>query len=339
LLAVEGGKEHECRWDVRDALKFKALRHFWLPGDTEVNQEAPVVEVRDEGDGESDGVWLEAKCDAGIGRVVLTVEEGQAVDDDRVSVTNPAKSLRYSPEELTERFGKGKAIAVEVTGMNGKQCTVGDIRSLLRNRSFLQVPGTGIRLQKRAISSGDFSTDDNEWYWAVMLKKRDSNGKLVDATKIDLRVGCALDGAIVYYKDGTKIPCGPRGPPGNDPNMGGHQSRKLGIPEGVEVVKVAVTRARYGHTWSLRGLRMWLSNGKAMGALNCHSDDADVQILGMLTETLFDPWKTNPCHRTASQPQDHWFLRQEWSLGYVRYLRDRDGPAGCYAPRLGLRHG
>lgn len=30
------------------------------------------------------------------------------------------------------------------------------------------------------------------------------------ATEIDSRVGCVLDGAIVYYEDGHETPCGPR---------------------------------------------------------------------------------------------------------------------------------
>jgi hypothetical protein len=111
-----------------------------------------------------------------------------------------------------------------------------------------------------------------------MLKKRDSDGNLVDASKIDIRVGCSLDGAVVYYKDGTKIPCGPRGRNGNDPHMGGHQARKMALPQGVEVSKVGVTR----ENMALEGLRMWLSNGKAMGALNCRQDEAKVEMLGML---------------------------------------------------------
>jgi hypothetical protein len=326
LEVVEGGEGHECRWDVRDALKFRALRHFWMPGDGEVSQEPPAVELKDDDDEESDYSGVVVKCEEGIGRVVFTAEGERGQDDDRVSITNPVKSLQYSHEELAERFGKGKVVAVEVTGMNGKQCLVGDIWAFFRNRSSIQVPGTGIRLKKRAITSDEYS-DGNVWNWAVMLKKRDSKGELVDATKIDLRVGALLDGAIVYYKDGTKIPCGPRGPPGRDPSMGGHQSRKLGIPEGVEVVKVAVTRqGRY-----LVGLRMWLSNGKAMGALNCRSDGADVHILGMLAKTLFTHGMLTG-HSAALRSQDHWLLWHERPLGFVRDIRDRDGPARCRAP-------
>lgn len=114
-----------------------------------------------------------------------------------------------------------------------------------------------------------------------MLKKRDSDGNLVDASKIDLRVGGALDGAVVYYNDGTKIPCGPRGANGNDPVMGGHQAKKMVLPKGVDISKVAVTRSKYGD-FALIGLRMWLSDGQATGALNCAQDRTEVETLGKL---------------------------------------------------------
>ena len=53
--------------------------------------------------------------------------------------------------------------------------------------------------------------------------------------------------------------------------MGGHQARKLALPSGIDIVKVQVTNSDRGWGGSLHGLRMYLSNGKAMGALNARS--------------------------------------------------------------------
>ncbi|KAK3291264.1 putative peptidase family-domain-containing protein [Chaetomium fimeti] len=181
--------------------------------------------------------------EAGIAKMVF-FEEGKEEyrDEETASVSNPVKSVRYSHAELKSRFGSG-TLKLEITGMNGKQHSVGNIWKLFRSRTSVLVPGTNIRLLKQCVS-GDSSGDDdsNSWTWAVMLKKRDSKGNLVAASKIDIRVGCGLDGAVVYYADGTKIPCGPRGRDGNDPSMGGHQARKLALPRNVEISKVAVTR-------------------------------------------------------------------------------------------------
>ncbi|KAJ4288701.1 hypothetical protein N0V88_007234 [Collariella sp. IMI 366227] len=210
----------------------------------------------------------------------LPVDGKESVANNGVMVAEPPTALRYSRAELKKRFGVRKPVGLEVTAMNGKQYKVNNIWSLFNNSSSITVPGTDICLLKRCI--GDFPNEHERrdvWEWAVMLKKRDKTGNLVDAYKIDLRVGCGLDGAVVYYKDGEKIPCGPRGPEGgNDPRMGGHQSKKLGLPDGVEISKVAVNR---GHGGGLVGLRMRLSNGEALGALNSYN--------GTSLETLVPP--------------------------------------------------
>ncbi|KAK3905150.1 putative peptidase family-domain-containing protein [Staphylotrichum tortipilum] len=168
----------------------------------------------------------------GVRTMVLKGEPGAAVE-----------TFRYSRGELEKMGNKDKQIGLEVTGMNGKQCTIWNVWGLFRGRSYVRVPGTDIRLAKQSISSSEVGSRwDDTWQWAVMLKRRDKDGNLVDASKIDIRVGCQLDGAEVYYKNGTKIPCGPRGPNERDPGMGGHQARKIALPRGVEVTKVAVTR-------------------------------------------------------------------------------------------------
>ncbi|KAL2161860.1 hypothetical protein VTH06DRAFT_7644 [Thermothelomyces fergusii] len=277
LVPVAPGADHGYRWALSDALKFRALRHFWLPGDAELSTEAPTVNIVDGEDGEPDAVAVEVRCGAGIAQVIFSPKGGKQEKDDTFSVARPLPLLSYSRADLARRFGTGRPLALEVTAMNGKQCSVANLWSLFRTRSVIRVPGTNIRLLKQSVSWREFNRgNEDTWSWGVMLKKRDSSGRLVAATKIDIRVGCGLDGAEVYYEDGTKIPCGPRGTDGQDPAMGGHQARKLAIPRGVEVSKVAVTE---GESWGLRGLRMWLSNGKAMGALNCLGDVSSVRML------------------------------------------------------------
>jgi hypothetical protein len=272
---------HDCCWDVSDALRFSNLPHFWLPGDTPRPKDVPTVNVEEpsDEDGSPEGLCIVIQCDAGIARLVLTGDDGRTKEvDEKATIATPAMSLRYLLIDLEKRFNTQKPLSLEVTGMNGKQTVIGNVWKMFRNRSYLRVPGTDIRLLKKCVDAYTNRADSDDWSWAVMLKKRNRKRKLVSATQIDLRVGCALDGAVVYYSDGKKIPCGPRGQDGKDPHMGGHQHRKLVLPEGVEIAKVAVTRYA-GSDW-LMGLRMWLSNGAAMGALNIKGG-GEVQTLGV----------------------------------------------------------
>ncbi|KAK3303660.1 putative peptidase family-domain-containing protein [Chaetomium strumarium] len=268
LEPVTPETKHECRWDLRDVLKFRGLRHFWMPGDGELSKEAPSITVEEGDDGKLESMYVEVMCEVGIARVAFNQKGGKQVAEQQAFDAAPVKSLRYPRRQLIEKFGNAKQpLELEVTAMNGQQRAIGNIWNLFKNRSYINVPGTKIRLLKQSVSAGPHAEDEDVWTWAVMLKKRNSQGKLVDASKIDLRVGCVLDGAVVYYKDGETVPCGPRGVNG-DPHMGGHQARKLALPSGAEIDKVAVSRDNNDRGRWLYGLRMWLSNGKAMGALN-----------------------------------------------------------------------
>lgn len=254
---------NNCHWDIRDILRFVNLPHFRHPHDTTPDKNYPIVEVQDDEDNSA----LAITCEAGIAQVLFN-----GLAEDRASITNPQKSIRYTLDDLEDRFDFQNALEIEVLAMNGKHITR-DVAKLFSNRTSIRVPGTGIRLQKKSAMSE--STPADSWPWAVMLKKRGRDGTIVSASKIDLRVGCVLDGAIVYYKDGTKVPCGPRGQNGKDLDMGGHQARKIALPKNVDVVKVAVAKDHE----ELRGLRIWLSNGKAMGALNKRGSDS-VEVIG-----------------------------------------------------------
>lgn len=309
---------NDCRWDIRDILRFVNLPHFRQPADLPRDDKTPSFEVRDD----EEFTRVAVTCEAGIAQVVL---DGKV--EASPTLASPQTSLQYTLDELESRFNLQKPLEIEVLAMNGKHQTA-DLSRLLSNKSTIRVPGTSIRLQKQSVSSGEPQKDD--WQWAVMLKKRGRHEELVPAHKIDIRVGCGLDGAVVYYKDGTQVPCGPRGKNGRDPDMGGHQARKIAIPKRVDVVKVAVNK---NSSWGLAGLRMWFSNGKAMGALN-KSSYGTVETLGKFSAThhnfgVVDLFSRRLSHRATSltdtvenspgtQPEDPWILRHKWSIRHVQ---------------------
>jgi hypothetical protein len=254
---------NNSRWDIRDQLRFVNLAHFRLPSDPIRNGDHPTFEIVDD-DGISKVV---ISCEAGIGQILFNGAKELAP-----SVSNPQNKITYALEDLESRFDLQKPLEVEVITMNGKHMTR-DVAKLFSSLSYIRVPGYGFRLEKRSV--GSENVNKTHWQWGVMLKKRRREGGLISASKLDLKVGIVLDGVIVQYRDGSSIPCGPRGQNGKDVNMGGHQSRKIAIPKNVDVVKVAVSRRHN----ELVGIRVWLSNGKAMGALN--KNDADsVETLG-----------------------------------------------------------
>lgn len=277
FLPTEGagrGEEHDCHWDLSDLLRFKALGQFKVPGDREVGGATPAFEIIEDGEeGEGDAGAVKVLCEGGLGMVLLngTAEDG-------VSVRAPVKEVRLELKSLEERFQRSRPLELVAVGMNGKQRKT-DVWKFLSSKAWVHVPGTKIRLLKRC--AGEERPDGQEHAWAVMLKKRARDGKLITASKIDVRVGCAFDGAVVHYRDGKTVPCGlwqRRGHNDEDHGMGGHQAKKIALRKDSEVVKVAVNT---GGGWGLAGMRLWLADGRAMGALNksSSSDKEDIKIL------------------------------------------------------------
>lgn len=269
---------NDCCWDIRDLLRFANLAHFRMPEDVPRDSAWPTIKVEDE-EG-TDNLHIVISCQGGIGQVLLN---GQA--EAAPSISAPQEKIVYQLNDLETKYDMAKSLEIEVIAMNGKHNKT-DVAKLLSSQSTIRIPGTGIRLQKKSVKAHAVEKDD--WTWTVMLKKRSRDDRIVAASKVDLRVGCSLDGAIVYYKDGTQVPCGPRGKNGDDPHMGGHQARKIAIPRGVEISKVAVTPGGY---W-LDGLRMTLSNGKAMGALN--KGNRKTEVLGKFLKEFTLPLDTDP---------------------------------------------
>lgn len=267
IMVVDGDTENDARWDLSDALSFKTLRHFWLPTDevqpAEIVAAEPKIQVMFEEQNE-EFLRLAISCLAGIARVKFN-EAAEA----QPTVAAPLVKLQFTMDELEARFDRSNPLTLEVLGMNGRSRVVGNVWKLFSNVSFIRVPGSSIVLQKRSVmckrlqEAKDGDENKNNWDWAVLLNEKSKDGKLTRATTIDSRVGCILDGAVVYFEDGHSTPCGPRWRPGGqDHSFGGHASQKIVIPEGVDIVKVEVTGDR-----ELNGLRFHLSNGTSGGHL------------------------------------------------------------------------
>jgi hypothetical protein len=268
---------HECHWDIRDLLRFKKLPHFRQISDAPLDHQPPKFELDDD----EEFLRIKISCEAGVAQIMLNRKSaGEA------SVRSPLKTAYFTLDELEAQYKTEEPLLLEVTAMNGESRTA-DLWNFFSSRSYIRVPGTSMRLQMKSVAIDGEGRGQSEdlWKWAVMLKKRCQDGSLVQASKIDVRVGCALDGAEVYYRDGTKIPCGPRGKHGEDPYMGGHQAKKIALPRGVDVVKVVVNKG-YEGSYDLSGLRVWLSNGKAIGALNKANGGGGAETLATLSKSI-----------------------------------------------------
>lgn len=174
ITPVTEDTANECTWDVRDALRFKNLPHFRLPSDMPVepkaNSAVPEVQLLDD----EDFLRVQITSQSGLAGVWLNGKP-----QPNASIKNPVESLRYTLDELEERFDRTKPLELELLAMNGK-CRTCNMWRLFTDKSTVRVPGTSIRLQKASVGSqegGEPGSTKNEWSWAVMLKKRTKSGK------------------------------------------------------------------------------------------------------------------------------------------------------------------
>ncbi|CZR69422.1 related to jacalin-like lectin domain-containing protein [Phialocephala subalpina] len=266
-ITVDDNTPNDARWDLSDALSFKVQPHFTLPDDVQLPQEAltaePSTQIVHEED-QAEFLRLVISSPAQIVRVKFN-----DVEEPEPTIATPVNKIQFTMDELESRFERSKPLTLDVLGMNGKSRLVGNVWRLFSNVSFIRVPCSSIVLQKRGVMSQTLESEKNmdsganSWDWAVMLKEKGKDGTLSRATAIDSRVGCLLDGAVVYYEDGHKTPCGPRwSKNGHDHHFGGHASEKFHLSEGVDIVKVEV-----GRNHQLNGLRFHMSNGTKGGYL------------------------------------------------------------------------
>jgi hypothetical protein len=287
---ANSGMENEARWDLRDVLKFKLLPHFALPGDggpvsAEFRQAgvtiAVDVDVGVDGDGDENvDEIIKVSCKAGIAQVTLQ----SGTDEPRVYFSDiTGTCTAFSINTTSEKLDRSKALKITALAMNGKERVTKNAWSLLKEKPYITIPGSNIILHKQSVHSHSFEAGDSndndgddEGYihWAMLLHKRGKDGTLHRATSIDLRVGCTMDGAVVYYADGSHRNCGP----GGQHSFGGHASESHNLPEGETIRKVVICKEDDG--WgSLAGIRMTLGNGESWGHLNYrnrdYSDDDD----------------------------------------------------------------
>lgn len=157
-----------------------------------------------------------------------------AFDDGRVSVQNPQLAVGIDKEMFNRLFGDDteemENISIRVLGMNGQE-RVFRLGKLLQHKSTqIKIPGSNVKLEKQSVKSEEFENakDDEKWWqWTVLFnEKRGGKCELTPlmilestyliicevtrASKIDIRVGIILDGAVIYYDDRHTVHCGPR---------------------------------------------------------------------------------------------------------------------------------
>ncbi|KAH0285420.1 hypothetical protein M436DRAFT_85473 [Aureobasidium namibiae CBS 147.97] len=222
---------------------------------------APTITPNFSEDSESDK--LVVSCNAGIAQTKTV--NGSVVNMINYDCSRSGDKTKSTTFDLDE-FDRGMPLYIGVLGCNGKITRMTNVWKAT-HRSPIRIDNSDIVLNKQSVLASD---PDKGHQWTVMLNEKGPDGKLSRAKKIDLRVGAVLDGAVVYYEDGHKTPCGYRYYGNGSPfNMGGGNSQMLHLPPGVDIAKVEVKT--YG--WSmdvLGGITMTLSDGTKAGALNTY---------------------------------------------------------------------
>jgi hypothetical protein len=270
-------------WSLRQALSVWYKPHFWTLEDSANLRRAqaiaagrhnfPNVTVAIDNDPDLDcedeekAKQLEIVAEAGIARITFNgIDEVIPIAADPAGIITYTR-VRYTMEELAKLSGSAfdqvSPLMLTVLGMNGRDTTIGNVWRLFGRPTILRVPGSDIKLYKQSVicdAIEDYS-DDNEnnrlWHWATLLTRRHEDGSIENATKIDIRTGCLLDGIYVHFGQ-RRMHCGVRR------DYGGHANEARDIPAGREIVKVEVART----DTEMRGLRMYLDDGTAWGALS-----------------------------------------------------------------------
>ncbi|EPS33748.1 hypothetical protein PDE_08710 [Penicillium oxalicum 114-2] len=266
------------KWDLQDALKFKIMPHFALPGDALITKEfreaqiriETIVEKKNPSGLEDTCEGLRVSCSAGLARLEIASE---SPDDDFVhQFDNQSDHTEFQISNIRSKYDQRYPLRIVALGKNGKRREVPNVWVMLTDLPFVTIPGSDLVLRKESVRSQelhDSKLDDTEvCRWALLLQKRGKNGQLHRATSIDLRVGCTMDGAVVYYSDGKHANCGPALNQNGDPHrFGGHASQDHTIPAGEHIAEVKICKREDG--WgNLSGIRMTLSNGDSWGYLN-----------------------------------------------------------------------
>lgn len=260
--------ENDCKWDLQDVLRFKTMPHFRMPGDKMVAKEIgqASIDIKPEVNTESESISV--SCAAGLAFIEIEYD-GQGRRMELTDWKAPCTTIAFP--KIDQEYDRTKPLSLTVLAMNGKQRGVKDVWHFLKHTSFIRIPGSDMVLRKRSVRSEDLEASDDEnryCEWALLLQEKGADGRLHRATSIDLRVGCTMDGAVVYYEDGHRTNCGKA----NQRSFGGHASDRQDIPPNSEIAKVEIRKTSSG--WGcLDGIRMTLDNGARWGEL--HASDSD----------------------------------------------------------------
>ena len=272
--------ENDCKWDLQDALRFKSLPHFRTPGDKLLSKliEQALIDIKPEISSNSDGISV--SCSAGIA-FVETSYNGKTNRTQLMDWKAPCTSITLP--NIDQSYDRTKPLSLEVLAMNGKSRTIKDVWRFLKQVSIIRIPGSDIVLRKQSVRSDALEADSDESHyteWALLIQEKGSDGQLHHATSIDLRVGCWMDGAVVYYADGHTTNCGVP----NQRSYGGHASQKQDLPSNVNIAKVEIRKS--SRAWgSLWGVRMTLENGTRWGELHdvdsedCYEQEGETGVL------------------------------------------------------------
>ncbi|KAF9881425.1 hypothetical protein CkaCkLH20_00571 [Colletotrichum karsti] len=279
FVVVDGETENDARWDIKDALSFRMLSHFWLPGDVKMpanaRSSAPTVALVNI---DTENVGVEVSCVSDLASIEFNGKaEGNA------TIAHPVDVWFYGMKDLETRFSRDEDLKMTLVGMNGKSKTIRNLWKMFDSSTFIRIPDSDVVLRKRSVMTKDLEesegveSDDKFWSWATLLTRKKNNGDIVHASSIDVRTGCILDGAYVHFPDGKRVNCGPRisrwG--GGTHEFGGHASEDVRVPKGQEIVKVEVAR----ESNILAGMRIHFRNGKSGGALSGYGEGREEETL------------------------------------------------------------
>ncbi|CAH0022743.1 unnamed protein product [Clonostachys rhizophaga] len=233
------------KWSLEDKLRLLGERHFAHPSDKERDCHAPTVYVR----GKAGFDQLAVECRAGIAAAYMN---GKAIH--RMPTSRPLRQLVISFLTQKDDDEQQEALRLKVLSMNGKHVDL-PVWKVVSSQAPVRIPGTEMYL--RRVNAG-YPITETDRSWAAMLKKRDDQGQIVRAHKIDMRVDSRFRGVSIYYEDGIKVDCGR--PAGRDA-----PARMIALPKRGRICSVEVA---YSEPTCFVGMQIHVSNGEAIGALN-----------------------------------------------------------------------
>jgi hypothetical protein len=88
--------------------------------------------------------------------------------------------LGFTETELEKRFDRAEKLKLHILGMNGRERTVENVWKLFSLATAVRIPGTGVTVFKKSVSSGQCDGEGGDrvmWEWAVLLKEKNKQGQ------------------------------------------------------------------------------------------------------------------------------------------------------------------